>query len=234
MVYVNTTNEISKLRNEERKNRGQRVMNESIRFSKFMSAQDNIEKFKTLFGEDMTKINNSKEINQDFENLLQENNSKPKDREWGTKSLTKIYSKETPGSTQASLKKMIAKRETLNYTDTNPGDVGLGIGQTYGQKSVGFSGLAEWASSPETIAKFEKRYGDKAQEKLNEVVSNLSGLTTKINAKPKSFSSIRESFDKGLLDRRGTVPDQGPGTDDSLGEDKPPRKHKWKPKAKKQ
>lgn len=234
MIYVNTTNEISKLRNEEREKRGQRVMNESIRFSKFMSAQNNIEKFKTLFGENMTKINNSKEINKDFEKLLQENNSKPKDREWGTKSLTKIYSKETPGSTQASLKKMIAKRETLNYTDTNPGDVGSGIGPTYGQKSVGFSGLAEWASNPETIAKFEKRYGNNAQQKLDEVVAQLSESTTKIS-KPKSFSSIRESFDKGLLDRRGTVPDQGPGNSDSIGEDRPPKKSKWyKPKAKKQ
>lgn len=45
-------------------------------------------------------------------NIIKENNSKPSDREWGKPSLTKLYSKETPGQKGNTVHKYTMKRKT--------------------------------------------------------------------------------------------------------------------------
>lgn len=58
MVFVDVPNEISKLRNEQRHSRGQRVISESIRFKKYTQAQENYSKFEDLFKGRITKVMN--------------------------------------------------------------------------------------------------------------------------------------------------------------------------------
>lgn len=59
LIFVEVTNEISKKRNEERLKKGQRMLKESIRLAKFTEANNNKEKFKKMFEEKMSTIDNS-------------------------------------------------------------------------------------------------------------------------------------------------------------------------------
>lgn len=219
MVFVDVDNATSKLRNEARIQKGQRVLSESVRQQKFDEARQNMETYKLLFREDMTIVDNSNSVNEAFEKELK---SKPKDREWGTKSLTKIYRKMTPGQTDNS------------GTQTFSND---GVGATWGTPAAtGGAGaysvpIYEWLKNPKTIERFQKRYGNKAMEKMHEVAAMFE--QNNVIRTPKSLSKIRESFDKGLLDRYGTVPNQN---SEEMGEDSGKRttKLKYKTKNKKQ
>ena len=61
MIFVNTTNEVSKHRNESRASNGGRVIEESRRFSKWQSAQVNTKNYLKLF-ENCCVIDNSSSI----------------------------------------------------------------------------------------------------------------------------------------------------------------------------
>lgn len=59
MVFVNTSDEVSKQRNIERGQRGGREVPEEIRAEKWKSAQDHIEKYKSIFGGTFANVDNS-------------------------------------------------------------------------------------------------------------------------------------------------------------------------------
>lgn len=59
VLFVDTTNEISKLRNEARAAKGQRVLSEGVRFEKYTQAQKNKKKLMEMFGSDFHVIDNS-------------------------------------------------------------------------------------------------------------------------------------------------------------------------------
>lgn len=61
VYFIETTNEISKLRNEARAERGQRVLSEGLRFEKFSKAQVYKEKLASLF-ENFVLLDNSVQI----------------------------------------------------------------------------------------------------------------------------------------------------------------------------
>ena len=123
MVFVNTSNEVSKQRNEARALKGGRVITETVRFTKWKNAQESLDKFDALFekvievkndldlnlNEDVIKetydklINSvSKEIadfalneaDRRFETMLNEVGGAGN---WGTPQLTHRYQKDTPG-----------------------------------------------------------------------------------------------------------------------------------------
>ena len=58
MIFVNTSDEVSKLRNEQRKN----VMKENVRHDKWSLSQINKENFSDLFEETFVSINNNNEL----------------------------------------------------------------------------------------------------------------------------------------------------------------------------
>lgn len=69
MVFVNTSNEVSKQRNEAREGKG-RVIAENVRFSKWKIAQEDLNKYDTLF-EKVIEIKNDLNLNQS-EQVIQE------------------------------------------------------------------------------------------------------------------------------------------------------------------
>ena len=62
MVFVNTSNEVSKQRNEAREGKG-RVISENVRFSKWKIAQEDLNRYDTLF-EKVIEIKNDLDLNQ--------------------------------------------------------------------------------------------------------------------------------------------------------------------------
>ena len=62
MVFVNTSNEVSRLRNEARAGKG-RVIAENVRFSKWKIAQEDLNRYDTLF-EKVIEIKNDLDLNQ--------------------------------------------------------------------------------------------------------------------------------------------------------------------------
>lgn len=111
----------------------------------------------------------------------------PSDREEATKSLRKKYTKETPGQ---------KFRED-------------GIGPTIQAGRTPLNGIAEsienWATNPETIERYNKRYGHQAQKKLNETVSKLKRMPP-IDTVRKTVTAIRENWDSISGADMGTVP----------------------------
>ena len=69
MVFVNTSNEVSRLRNEARAGRG-RVIAENVRFGKWKDAQDALNKYDQLF-EKVIEVKNDLNLNQS-EQVIQE------------------------------------------------------------------------------------------------------------------------------------------------------------------
>ena len=66
MVFVNTSNEVSKQRNEARTFKGGRVLSETVRFNKWKNAQDVLEKYDALF-ETVIEVKNDLDLNQSFD-----------------------------------------------------------------------------------------------------------------------------------------------------------------------
>jgi hypothetical protein len=61
MIFVDVPNNISKLRNEQREAKGQRVISESIRFKKYEQSKSNIDKFQSLFEGKIKVVDNINE-----------------------------------------------------------------------------------------------------------------------------------------------------------------------------
>jgi len=70
MVFVNTSNEVSKQRNEARASKGGRVITETVRFSKWKGAQDALDRFDQLF-EKVIEVKNDLDLNLN-ENVIKE------------------------------------------------------------------------------------------------------------------------------------------------------------------
>lgn len=101
-----------------------------------------------------------------------------------------------------------------NYTRKTPGQKMKedGIGPTIKTDITSLNGITEsiqdWASKPETIERYNKRYGNQAQRKLNETVSKIKKLPS-IGTIRKTVTSIRENWDSISGADMGTVPNTG-------------------------
>ena len=74
MVFVNTSNEVSRQRNEARADKGGRVINESVRFTKWKTAQETLDRYDSIF-EKVIEVRNDLDLNQSIE-VIQETYSK--------------------------------------------------------------------------------------------------------------------------------------------------------------
>ncbi len=74
MVFVNTSNDVSKQRNEARADKGGRVINEAVRFTKWKNAQDTLDRYDELF-ERVIVVQNDLDLNQSLE-VIQETHNK--------------------------------------------------------------------------------------------------------------------------------------------------------------
>ncbi len=74
MVFVNTSNDVSKQRNEARADKGGRVINEAVRFTKWKNAQDTLDRYDDLF-ETVIVVQNDLDLNQPLE-VIQETHNK--------------------------------------------------------------------------------------------------------------------------------------------------------------
>ena len=173
-----------------------------------------------------------------FENFMEENT--PSDREWGKDSLTKIYKEMTPGQTapenplfekKKMLKKKLTKEDNmppLGYEIGNSGigptfgivrsPNGLGSGYSLPMTSMAES-IQSWASSEKTQNRFIEKYGDLAEQKLYEAATRLNNVFEEVNSNSKSFSQLREGFDKGV-GQMGTV-NMTNNKDESIEEETP-------------
>ena len=70
MVFVNTSNDVSRQRNEARAEKGGRVINEAVRFTKWKNAQDTLDRYDDLF-ERVFVVQNDLDLNQPLE-VIQE------------------------------------------------------------------------------------------------------------------------------------------------------------------
>jgi nicotinic acid mononucleotide adenylyltransferase len=74
MVFVNTSNDVSRQRNEARAEKGGRVINEAVRFTKWKNAQDTLDRYDDLF-ERVIVVQNDLDLNQPLE-VIQETHNK--------------------------------------------------------------------------------------------------------------------------------------------------------------
>ena len=74
MVFVNTSNDVSRQRNEARADKGGRVINEAVRYTKWKNAQDTLDRYDDLF-EKVIVVQNDLDLNQSVE-IIQETHHK--------------------------------------------------------------------------------------------------------------------------------------------------------------
>ena len=74
MVFVNTSNDVSRQRNEARADKGGRVINEAVRYTKWKNAQDTLDRYDDLF-EKVIVVQNDLDLNQSQE-IIQETHHK--------------------------------------------------------------------------------------------------------------------------------------------------------------
>ena len=74
MVFVNTSNDVSRQRNEARADNGGRVINEAVRYTKWKNAQDTLDRYDDLF-ERVIVVQNDLDLNQSVE-IIQETHHK--------------------------------------------------------------------------------------------------------------------------------------------------------------
>jgi cytidyltransferase-like protein len=223
MLFVNTTNEVSRQRNEARAGKS-RVVQESIRQKKWENTQQNMKAFQDLWTDRFHIFENNADvrttdtlireefdlgllgvqktiqsfmgINEAFEKYM----INPANREEGTTSLRDIYAKVTPGQGRVEEKAQMKKVKVVLKKKRKMEEDG---GTPQGGRRVGNGGLgpmamaesvAAWAANPKTIERFEAKYGDQAQAKLEEAVKALqeTGLGRPCN-RPKTISQLRES-----------------------------------------
>lgn len=193
MLFVDTSDEISKLRNEQRKEKGQRVIAENVRLSKYTEAQKNKIAFAQLFGEDMKEVSNNTKFSIDLKPKIKRSKKKQKPTE---------ISDPNP-----------------SIEPTGVGPTFGGFGRVY--KPFGLAeSIVKWMENPKTQERFAKKYGNLAEQKLLETAKKLneSVKDKQIVSKPRTISQIRESIDKGAFDTMGTVPGPSVSTGDPLPE----------------
>lgn len=162
MVFVNTSNEVSKQRNEARALKGGRVITESIRFAKWKDSQTNLNNFDELF-ERVIEVKNDLDLNQServiketyeklinavskdieyftlnendrrFENMLNEVGGAGN---WGTSQLTDRYKADTPGQEPGEFKQM--KVMKMKKEEKKPQSIGLQISADRIGQEAGF------------------------------------------------------------------------------------------------
>lgn len=74
MVFVNTSNEVSKQRNEARAFKGGRVLSETIRYTKWKNAQNLLDRYDQLF-EKVLEVKNNLNLNQAYEIIQETHNA---------------------------------------------------------------------------------------------------------------------------------------------------------------
>lgn len=144
MVFVNTSDEVSKQRNEARGLKGGRVITETVRFAKWKGAQEALDRFDQLF-EKVIEVKNDLDLNLS-ENVIQETYRKLIDNvskeisdfalneadkrfenmlnevggagNWGTQQLTDRYKADTPGQEPGKFAKMKVLVKKMKSEDT--------------------------------------------------------------------------------------------------------------------
>ena len=162
MVFVNTSNVVSKQRNEARALKGGRVIIESIRFAKWKDSQTNLNNFDELF-ERVIEVKNDLDLNQServiketyeklinavskdieyfilnendrrFENMLNEVGGAGN---WGTSQLTDRYKADTPGQEPGGFTPM--KVMKMKKEEKKPQSTGLQISADRIGQEAGF------------------------------------------------------------------------------------------------
>lgn len=105
MVFVNTSNDVSRQRNEARAIAGGRVINEATRYTKWKTAQDNLAKYDQLF-EKVIEVKNDLDLNQN-QQIIQETYGK----------LMKSVSKEIAEFALSDTDRRFEKMLNENYRD---------------------------------------------------------------------------------------------------------------------
>lgn len=108
MVFVNTSNETSRQRNEARAAAGGRVINEGTRFTKWKAAQDNLAKYDQLF-EKVIEVKNDLNLNE-HQQIIQETYDK----------LMKSVSKEIAEFALNDADRRFERMLDENYSDFAP------------------------------------------------------------------------------------------------------------------
>lgn len=165
MIFVNTTNETSKQRNEARAVKGGRVINESIRFNKWKEAQINLEKYDKLF-EKVIEVKNdidATNIHETYTKLIQSISDEIQSffrtktdvlfeeminevggaGNWGTTQLTDRYKLDTPGQEPGKTRKMgyFKPKNKVKILGTTKGIDGDRLESTYtSAKNPSFTG----------------------------------------------------------------------------------------------
>ena len=93
IVFVDVSNDISKIRNESRASKGQRTLSESLRFTKYDAAVKNKDRFKGLFGEERMSIIDNNSLTEE----VKKPTGKLKDACW--KGYTAVGTKKKNGKT---------------------------------------------------------------------------------------------------------------------------------------
>ena len=162
MVFVNTSDEVSRQRNEARAVKGGRVIAENVRFSKWQTAQVNLEKYDRLF-EKVIEVRNDFDVNniadtwsklmesvskeiveftlsdadRKFENMLNEVGGAGN---WGTPQLTRRYQKDTPGQTIGFRPmKVLSFKNKMKTNEKKPQEPSLQISADRIGQEVGFA-----------------------------------------------------------------------------------------------
>lgn len=203
LIFVDTSNEISKHRNDQRAARGQRPLNEHIRFSKHKTARACVNELAQIFEGKTIVVDNSSNL--------------PANREEATNSLRKIYTDDTPG--QSKPKRRLRPKvqpKVQSEVNTQPVSQGLPTGGIGGEIAVDGSGgfttglgsavsmpwtrlsetVRKWATDPKTIAKFADKYRENATTKLYETACDIDSMMSKnpVSSGPKSLKSIRADY----------------------------------------
>ena len=145
-------------------------------------------------------------IDAEFLQLLESNT--PADREWGTDSLRELYKNATPGQSgdprkhTTFTKKKIAKKKLNQESQIDrklPAADGIGpewnVSKVPGIIGSFSESVQAWANKPETQARFKKKYGDLAEQKLIEAAQKLNKLSeSSIKVGPKPLAKLKESF----------------------------------------
>lgn len=157
------------------------------------------------------EVPNCVPVDEAFEDFVSEaNGNKPSERELGTKSLTNVYKKMTPGEKKKKLSQEAAEASVqggMNFGADGIGPTigvpragtpyGFGYGSAY---SVGLSeSIVAWMQSEKTQQKFADKYGDLWEEKLVEAALRLeeAGCGCKHSDK-KSIKKLREGMEGGV------------------------------------
>ena len=192
-------------------------------------------------------------VDKDFEDFFM-GESKPSDREWGTKSLTTIYKKGTPGQYTIKQEEILPPSPGNVYGPTaglGPDSIGptaptatmaAGGGVTGGGYSIPMynimnESVKRWLDNPKTQERFRAKYGNLAEQKLSEMAQKINKLPHTTNIKPKHITEFvngdvtlaGDGISKGkdtAFDNYGTYSGRGgvSGDREVMGEEGPGQK----------